>query len=90
MARKKIEEAIKQKIVEAYAGGLSMRKIAKEYGVSPSSVNRIIKETKGSQAVKQEKAGKTERQKRIEELEKRIADLEKTILDIETGKGLCK
>jgi polyhydroxyalkanoate synthesis regulator phasin len=58
-----------------------MRKIAKEFGIGSSSVDRIVKE-KSLQKVrndKTEKTGKTERQKKIEELERRIAELEKKI-----------
>ncbi len=85
MARKKIDETIRQKVIEAHASGLPMRKIAKECEVSLSSVHRIVRE-KGPQKVKKEmirKEGKAERQKRIEKLEKRIAELEKEILDLD-------
>ena len=82
MAKKKIDEITKQKVIEAHSNGLPMRKIAKECGVSLSSVSRIVKE--GGSQKGQEK--KTERQKRIEELEKRIAELEKKILDLKSKK----
>ncbi|MBC8460191.1 MAG: helix-turn-helix domain-containing protein [Deltaproteobacteria bacterium] len=89
MARKKINETTKQKVIEAHASGLPMRKIAKECGVSLSSVHRIVKE-KAPQKVKKEmikKEGKAERQKRIEELERRIVELEKKILDLDARKS---
>jgi len=88
MARKKIDETIRQKVIKAEASGLPMRKIAKEYGVSLSSVSRIVKEEgvpKAQQKVIAEK-DRAERKKRIQELEKRIAELEKKIFGIEARK----
>jgi transposase len=85
MARKKINESTMQKVIEAHASGLPMRKIAKEYGVSLSSVSRIVKE-KGlekAQKGRTKKMDEAERKKRIAELEKKIAELEKKILEIE-------
>jgi polyhydroxyalkanoate synthesis regulator phasin len=89
MVKKKIDEAIRQKVVEAHESGLPMRKIAEECGISLSSTHRIVRE-KGPQKVGEEmikKEGKTERQKRIEELERRIVELEKKILDLEARKS---
>ena len=88
MARKKIDETTKQKVIEAHASGLPMRKIAKECGVSLSSVHRLVKEAGPQKAEKKitGKKGKTERQKRIEELERRIAELENKILDLDAKK----
>lgn len=88
MAQKKIDETIRQKVIKAEASGLPMRKIAKEYGVSLSSVSRIVKEEgvpKAQQEVIAEK-DRAERKKRIVELEKRIAELEKKIFEIEASK----
>jgi DNA invertase Pin-like site-specific DNA recombinase len=88
MARKKIDEAIRQKVLKAQASGLPMRKIAKECGVSLSSVSRIVKEEglpKAQQEALVEK-DRAERKKRIGELEKRIAELEKKIFEIEARK----
>ena len=85
MARKKIDEKIRQKVIEAQASGLPMRKIAKEFGVGLSSVHRIVKE-KGPEKV-QKKMSKAERLKKIEDIERRIADLEKKILGLEAKKG---
>ncbi len=85
MARKKIDEKIRQRVIEAQASGLPMRKIAKEFGVGLSSVHRIIKE-KGPEKV-QKKMSKAERLKKIEAIERRIAELEKKILDLESKKG---
>jgi transposase len=85
MPGKKIDEALRKKIVEAHGKGLSMRTIAKEFGVGLSSVSRIVKE-KGLQKG-QEKGTpgkrKTERQRRIEALEKRIKELEAKILRLD-------
>ncbi len=85
MARKRIDESIRKKVLAAYGRGLPMRKIAKEQGVSLSSVSRIVKE-QGAGVAKKAKATKmsdAERRKKIAELEKKIAELEKKILDIE-------
>lgn len=87
MAKKKIDETIKQKVREAHAGGLSMRKIAKKFGIGLSSVSRIVNakvEQKDDQRVTK-KGIKTERQKKIEDIEKRILGLEKKILELEAG-----
>jgi hypothetical protein len=85
MARKRIDESIREKVLAAHAGGLPMRKIATEQRVSLSSVSRIVKD-QGGQAVKKARATKisdAERKKKIAELEKKIAELEKKIFDIE-------
>ena len=88
MARKKIDEAIRQKVMEAHASGLPMRKIAKECGVSLSSVSRIVKEEGVPKTQQEALVGKdrAERKKRIVALEKRIAELEKKIFEIEARK----
>jgi len=89
MARKKIDEKIRQKVMEAHASGQPMRKIARELEVGLSSVHRIVKEN-GPQKVQTKitkRMSKTERLKRIQEIERRIAELENKILDIETKKG---
>ena len=88
MARKKIDEKVRQKVLEAHTRGLPMRKVAKECGVSLSSVSRIIKE-KGLQKRQKESPDEKadrERQKKIAELERKIAELEKKILAIEAKK----
>ena len=89
MAKKKIDESIRQKVITAHEDGMPMRKIAKEYKVSLSSVHRIVKE-KGPQRVQKQmikKMSKAERKKRIQQLERKIAELEKKILDIEAKKS---
>ncbi len=84
MAKKKINESVKQKVVEARASGLSLKKIADQYGISTTSVSRIIKD-KGPLETPEKK---TDRQRRIEALEIRIAELEKKILDLEAKQNL--
>ena len=86
MAKKKINESTMKKVVAAHEDGLPMRKIAKEYKISLSSVHRIVKErsTQKTQTKPAKKMTKAERKKRIEALEKRISELESKILDIET------
>lgn len=88
MARKKIDKTTKQKVIEAYSSGFPMRKIAKECGVSLSSVSRIVKEASPKKAEKRTtgKKDKTERQKKIEQLERKIAELENKILDLDDRK----
>lgn len=85
MARKTIDEAVRQKVIEAHKSGLTMRTIAKEVGVSLSSVSRIVnqKDEEKGQKGKTKKGEKTERQKKIEDIEKRIAELEKKVYKIE-------
>jgi transposase-like protein len=84
MAGKRIDDTTRQKIKEAHARGLSMRAIAREFGIGSSSVDRIVKEEgpQNGQSDKTEKMGKTERQLKIEALEKRIDELEKKILGL--------
>ena len=88
MARKMIEKTTKKKVMEEYSNGVSRKKIAEKYGISLSSVARIIQQKSSQQG--QEKTIKTEvateRQKRIEALEIRIAELEKKILEAEAKK----
>lgn len=88
MARKKIDEAIRQKVSKAHASGIPMRKIASEYGVSLSSVSRIVKEEGAPGAVQgaQPDREREEKKKRIEQIEKRIAELEEKILELESRK----
>jgi DNA-binding transcriptional MerR regulator len=85
MARKKIDESIRNKVLAAHADGLPMRKIAKEHGVSLSSVSRIVKEQGGQGGKKAKGAAMSdaEKKRKIAELEKKIAELEKKIADIE-------
>ena len=85
MARKRIDESIRKKVLSAHARGLPMRKIAKEHKVSLSSVSRIVKEQGSPVAVKAKEAkmSDAERRKKIAALEKKIAELEKKILEIE-------
>jgi IS30 family transposase len=84
MAGKRIDDTTRQKIKEAHARGLSMRTIAREFGIGSSSVDRIVKEgdPQNGQRGKTEEIAKTERQLKIEALEKRIDELEKKILGL--------
>ncbi|HUU41349.1 MAG TPA: helix-turn-helix domain-containing protein [Desulfatiglandales bacterium] len=92
MAKKKIDESIRQKVITAHEDGMPMRKIAKEYKVSLSSVHRIVQE-KGPEKVKTKshhKMSKAERQKRIKALEQRISEVESKILDLEAKRRSCR
>ena len=88
MARKRIDETTKQGVMEAHSNGVPRKKIAEKFSISLSSVSKIIK-NEGPQH-SQEKGiktkGKTERQKRIEDIEIRIEQLEKKILELEAKK----
>ncbi|RLB31675.1 MAG: hypothetical protein DRG87_01755 [Deltaproteobacteria bacterium] len=78
MARKRIDESIRKKVLAAHARGLPMRKIAKEEKVSLSSVSRIVKE-QGPRVAKKAtgtKMSDAEKRKKIAELEKKILDIE--------------
>ena len=93
MRSKRIDDATKQKVIEAHASGRSRKEIAEQFGISPSSVSRI---TKGSASPKSYKKAmkpkkQNERQKKIANLEKRLLQLEKKILDLEAKKaaGRC-
>ena len=88
MPGKKIDEKIRQDVIKAYENGVSRKKIAERFGVSLSSVGRIVKKKvpKHSHENKTETDTKTERQKRIEDLERRINELEKKVLEFEANK----
>ena len=88
MPGKKIDEKIKQDVIKAYENGVSRKKIAERFGVSLSSVGRIVKKKvpKHNHEKKTETDTKTERQKRIEDLERRINELEKKVLEFEANK----
>jgi IS30 family transposase len=88
MAGKRIDDITRQKIKEAHASGLSMRKIARKFGIGSSSVDRIVKEEgpQNVQKAESKRMGKTERQLKIEALERRINELEKKILGLKAKK----
>ncbi len=88
MVKKEIDKAIKEKVYTNHSDGVSRKRIAEKYGISSSSVSRIIKskQTQHNQASISETKGNAERQKKIEDLERRIAQLEKKILQREARK----
>ena len=88
MARRKIDETTRQKVIKAHKSGKSMRTIAKEFDVGLASVHRIVKDKELQKSPKKAAAKKvdTERQKRIQALEERIAELEKKIAKIGSKK----
>ena len=92
MPRNKIDEKIKQDVIKACEDGTPRKKIAEQFGISLSSVGRIVKEkvTKQSHEKKPEADTKKERQKRIEDLEIRIIELEIKILEAEARKRAQK
>ena len=88
MPGKKISSIIRQKVIEAGVNELSPSEIAEKFGISISSVRRILKEksAEDTHEIQIKNQPKTERQKKIEDLEKRIAELEKKILAADTKK----
>lgn len=85
MGRKKIDETIRQGVKRAHEEGIARKKIADQFGISLSSVSRIIKQESQPSIQKHGaiKDLKTERQRRIEDLEKRVLELERKILAYE-------
>jgi transposase len=88
MAGKKIDDAVKGQVIKDFADGLSKKKIAEKFGISVSSVSRIVKKNPGQDVPKDvfKPAVKTARQKKIEDIERRILLLEKKILEREVRK----
>jgi len=88
MPGKKIDEKIKQNVIKAYENGVPKKKIAEQFGISLSSVGRMVKKKvpKYGHEKKDKPNVKTERQKKIEGLERRIAELEKKIIEFEAKK----
>ena len=88
MPGKKIDKKTKQGVITAYENGSSRKKIAERFGISLSSVGRIVKKKvpKHTHEEKTKTDTKTERQKRVADLERRIAELEKKILRYEAYK----
>ena len=89
MGGKKIDETMKQGVISDHKNGVSRKEIADKFGISLSSVSSIVKEKRLPPSKETiESKGKTERQKKIEDLERRIAQLEKKILEREGKKGV--
>ena len=82
MASKKIDDAIKQQVILAHGQGIPRKRISETYGISLSSVGRIIREKQplSPQAEEDVASQKAHRRKRIEDLERRITLLEQKIL----------
>ncbi|MGD8386908.1 MAG: helix-turn-helix domain-containing protein [Desulfobacteraceae bacterium] len=80
---KRISEEVRQGVAKAHDAGHSKKSIADRFGISVSSVTRIVREG-GSKGAKSAKAPPTqsqspEVQKKIAEVERRIAALERKI-----------
>ncbi len=89
MAGKRIEADTRKKVLEASATGLSMRKIAERFGISATSVGRIIRETSNRKSAEKKETHKdrnTILQKKLSDIERRLAELEKKILEYEARK----
>ena len=89
MSRNKIDDSTKISVIQDYDEGVSRVKIAEKYGISRSSVGRIVKKNIEKRDTQKGEADKDrrERQRKIEDLEKRILDLEKKILEMEKRRG---
>ena len=92
MSGKKIDDKTKQNVIKAYEKGISKKKIAKKFGISPSSVDRIVRKkvTKYSPEKKAKTDAKIELQKRIEDVERKLLELEKKIIEYESKKKASK
>ena len=88
MPRKIIDEKTKQDVIQTYENGIPRKKIAEEFGISLSSVGRIVRNKATTQSHEKKTVPdiKTEKQKRIEDLERKIAEVEKKILKFEAYK----
>ena len=83
MAAKRIPDDVRRKVAEAYAEGLSKKKIAEKHGISPTSVTRILKEKASKPpetAPAPEPVRTTEMEKKLTDVERRIKELEEKIL----------
>ncbi len=93
MPRPRIPDEIRRKVAEDFQTGLSKKKIADTYGISPTSVTRIVKEKTSAPAKAHpapKKAPSPEMQQKLTEIERRIRDLEEKIRYFEArkqGKG---
>ncbi|MGM0665648.1 MAG: helix-turn-helix domain-containing protein [Thermodesulfobacteriota bacterium] len=94
MARKRIPDKIRQKVIRDYEAGKPKTRIADAYGISTTSVTRIVKEGgsnstepgPGVKAVPSKEAPSPEGQKKLSEVERRINELEKKILYYDSKK----
>lgn len=94
MARKRIPDKIRQKVIRDHEAGKPKTRIAGAYGISTTSVTRIVKEGRPKSTgpgpdVKQpssKKAPSPEVQQKVSEIERRINELEKKILYYDSKK----
>ena len=86
MSGEKIDDKTKQNVIKAYEKGVSKKKIAKKFGISLSSISKIVKKKvpKYRNEKKAKSDAKIELQKRIEDVERRILELEKKIIEYES------
>jgi len=84
MAVKRISDDVRRKVAEAYAEGRTRKNIAETYGISPTSVSRIVKERGAVPRGPAKPAPKTvqspEKQRKQVEMERRVRELEEKIL----------
>ncbi len=95
MARKRIPDKIRQKVIRDYNGGKPKTRIASAYGISTTSVTRIVREqgsrdemqpATGGKEGSSKEAPSPETQQKSSDAERRINDLEKKILYLESKK----
>ena len=94
MAGKRISDDVRQKVAKAYEEGQPRKKIAETYGISPTSVSRIVREKGAAPQVRPKPAPKTalspEMLRKLADMERRVKELEEKILYFEArkqGKG---
>jgi transposase len=93
MARKRISDETRRKVAEDGKAGLSKKEVAEKYGISVTSVGRIVKEQAGkspSPEPARKEPKPPEMKQKLSEIEQRIRDLEEKILYLEArkqGKG---
>jgi hypothetical protein len=83
MPGKKIDIVIRENVIRDFKDGVSKAAMSKKYGISRSSVRRIVENPVQDIPDKI----KTARQRKIEDLERRIALLESKIQAMEHRRG---
>lgn len=81
MTVKKIDDSIKAQVIDSHNKGFSRKDISEKFGISLTSVGRIINsQIPGPDRESGKKSpGNSERMRKIEDLEKRVLQLEKKI-----------
>jgi transposase len=89
MARKRIPDKTREKVLKDYNRGKPKSRIADAYGISTTSVTRIIKE-KEAEGVKTEAPAPAGQRQKLSDAERRAKELEMRIVYMDSrnrGKG---